>query len=137
MPHNIQRGFQSQSVTTRSGSRYDLAHGLRFVDSPISVGVLSAPLTKDSQALPNYLKTDTSFEYAGDVSFYWIPKDGAEVHNVPLTVNGYSITDLGKVEAWHKQPSGNRVLVQERAFKSSLIRGFELKQSLDARMRRS
>ena len=130
--HQANAGFNHNQLQPVAGRVMTSPNGLRFVDSPISVGVLSAPLTKDGQALPNYLKTDTSFEYAGDVSFYWIPKDGAEVHSVPLTVNGYSITDLGKVEAWHKQPFQEiGFLVRERAFKSSLIRGFELKQSLD------
>ena len=108
------------------------AEGLRFTDSPISVGVLKAPITEAGEVFPNYLKTDVSFKNPGDISFYWIPDGSAEVQSVPLAVSGYGMTNLGEIQQWLNQPIREiGFLVQEGAFDSTSINELQLKGQIE------
>lgn len=124
--------FDRKQFEPVAGRVTNSAEGLRFTDSPISVGVLKAPIKKAGEVLPNYLKTDVSFRHPGDISFYWIPDGSAEVQSVPLAVSGYGMTNLGEIQRWLNQPIREiGFLVQEGAFDSTSIKGLQLKGQIE------
>ena len=70
--------FAQNQFEPVAGRVTNSAEGLRFTDSPISVGVLKAPITEAGEVFPNYLKP-MCLKNPGDISFYWIPDGSAEV----------------------------------------------------------
>lgn len=123
--------FDRKQFEPVAGRVTNSAEGLRFTDSPISVGVLKAPLKKSGEVLPNYLKTDVAFNQPEDVSFYWIQDGNTDVHSMPLATSGLGITDLGQVQQWRGHPIQEiGFLVQEGAFESASISGLQLKDQL-------
>jgi len=95
---------QANDLTPIVGEVRPSDDSVRFISSPMSVGVLAGPMWDPKMPQPQFLLADTRFERAGAVSFYWVQADGNAIHSSPIELSGRSIIDLNRFKTWSDQP---------------------------------
>ena len=123
--------FNANDFTAVVGRIITSNQGLKFIDSPINVGVLSAPLKQSHQTLPRYLKMDVSLEEPRDAAFYWILEGETDVQKISISSSGEIIEDMYRYPKWR----GEKIkeigyLVQASALHTTTIRRLSLRASL-------
>ena len=104
---------------------------VRFISSPMAVGVLAGPMWETDMPQPQFLLADTRFERAGAVSFYWVQADSNAVHSTPIELSGRSIIDLNRIKAWSEHPIKEYgYLVKSTEFGGTQINELGLKNHL-------
>ena len=122
--------FDANDMVAVAGRTSRTEEGKIFIDSPINVGVLSAPLRQFGGPLPRYLITDVSIEEPSDASFYWILESETDVQSISISQSGRFIDDLHQYPKWRAENIKEiGYLVQEEALETTTLRGLSLQNS--------
>lgn len=123
--------FDANDLVAAVGRTTSTEGGKKFIDSPINVGVLSAPLRRSGQPLPRYLMTDTSIKEPRDAAFYWILEGETDVQQISISAAGKIIEDMHQYPRWQAENIKEiGYLVQKEALDTTTLRGLSLQNSL-------
>ena len=123
--------FDTNNLIAVVGRTTSTEGGKRFIDSPINVGVLSAPLRRSGQPLPRYLMTDISIKEPRDAAFYWILEGETDVQQISISASGKVIEDMHQYPRWQAESIKEiGYLVQKEALETTTLRGLSLQNAL-------
>ena len=123
--------FDAHDLVAMVGRTTSTEGGKKFIDSPINVGVLSAPLRRSGQPLPRYLMTDISIKEPQDASFYWILEGETDVQQISISASGKVIEDMHQYPRWQAENIKEiGYLVQKEALETTTLRGLSLQDAL-------